>query len=205
MADVPSILVLQGTPGQQQVIRNALARSNFPWDILLPGLRARTGRSHIPVDWMDLSRWTASHAEAEGLPHAHGDEAHTIEREIDGRNRVLGLAWYAGRVTLDITLERNPELAGEVFMSEGAHMADFFFMTDPMRIAIYNAFHPTHEPLPLDTPIHDGHAPHHGHSWFDVGSYGSWVGEAFMGAFTATYSNFPVTIVFHQAPRSECD
>lgn len=201
---VPDILDLQGTERQKDVIRGALARSNFPWQILEPGLRARAGRSRIPVDWMDLSRWNASHAEAEGLPHAHGDEAHTIEREVGGRQRVLGLAWYSGRVTLDISLVNNPELAGEVFMSEGAHMADFFYMTDAHRREIWNAFHPgTDGDIAADAPIHDGHSPSHGHSWFDVGPYRSWVGEAFMGAFVAAYSDFPVTIGFDHPVTDE--
>lgn len=193
---IPSILELQGTLSQQAVVATAIARSNFPWDILLPGLQAKTGRTKIPCDWMDLSRWNASHADANGLPHAHGDEAHTIEREIDERQRVLGLAWYAGRVTLDLSLEHNPELAGEVFLSEAAHMADFFYMTDEHRRRIWNAFHPNDPPIQPGQSFGDGVHIGHNHSWFDVGSYRSWVGEAFMGAFTKAYSDFPVTIPF---------
>lgn len=213
------IFNLVGTATQNGIILDALQRTNFPWEKLESKLLATKNKTKIPVEWADLSAYgaQASKAEAprevvsdEDHDHEHDDdheheEGETVEGEIshfhvedeDGntahgiayRERTLGLAWYSGKVSIDISLESNPTLAKEVFLSEGAHMVDFFFMTDKQRTEIFNAFHGnTAAPAP------------HGHGWFDVGGYNTWVGEAFMGGFVKAYSPFPVTIPFVHPP-----
>lgn len=166
---------LQGTDRQNNIVRSALAACDFPFDRLLPGLQANTGRQTIPVEWADLSRFTATTAEQAQERHHpirhDGDTAHPIEY----RQQVLGLAWYSGRVSLDLTLQQDPDLAREVFLSEGGHMVDMFYMTDADRAAITAA-------------LHSGGTTEHGHGWFDVGAYEEWIGEAFMGLFIAAFA-----------------
>lgn len=177
---------LLGTPNQQEIARVALSRCTFPFELLAPKLKADTGRDLIPIEWQDLSRYseqlTASKA-SDG--HTHFYEGGDIGHPIEVRERVLGLAWYSGKISMDTGLEREPELAAEVMISEISHMIDFFFMTDEQRRLIFNAFHGS---------IHD--PAEHGHGWFDIGSYRSQAGEAFMGAFVKAYSDVGVTIPF---------
>lgn len=203
---------LQGTESQNAIVREGLGRCTFPFDVLLPELRSEAGKDRIPIEWADLSRWGAQ-AKSFGSDHHddHGDHDH--EREwghvhpegahgIAFRNRVLGLAWYSGKVSLDIQMESNPALAQEVLLAEGAHMIDFFYMTDQHKVAIWNALHHSDPSAQLrpDTPVKDGTDLGHGHSWFDVGGYYSWVGEAWMGLFIRAYSDLPVTINFDHPP-----
>lgn len=131
-------------------------------------------------------------------------EAHPIEREIEGRRRILGLAGYGGWVGLDFSLEGDPELTAEVFGSEGAHMADFFHMhyQPDLYRQVWNALHPgdaedSAGPVPEEGPVG------HGHGWFDAGGYYSWAGEAFMGLFVQAFSDVPVTIRFDHPPTAE--
>lgn len=199
----------QGTTTQQAIVGEAIGRCTFPFGWLRVGLHADTGRLRIPVDWQDLSRYSAAaaaHEPAQVTPRAHSD-AHEITDPATGekahvlaRERVLGLAWYSGKVTLDTSLESDRELAGEVFLSEAAHMVDFFWMADRHRIAIWNALHPPGQQLDPDTPIEDAKDLGHGHGWFDVGPYGTWVGEAVMSAFVAAFSDYPVTMLFPDHP-----
>lgn len=195
----------------------------FPWERLVPGLRREVGRSVIPVDWSDLSRWTAAANEAfeatpddnpkvvgstfplsdhekqelsrAGVDHDHdgqlthwhvtdgdGNEGHVLAGEINGRRAALGLAWYSGRISIEQTLVNNPDLAIEVFLAEGAHMVDFFYMTQEMRNEIFDEFH--HTPDHLNTT-------QHGHGWFEETgnqNYWSWVGESFMAGFMMAYA-----------------
>lgn len=198
---IPTIFELRGTPKQQGIVRQALRRCSFPWDRMIPGLRAKVGRDRIPVEWADLSRYAEQQEEAHGA-RKHGDDSDFDILKV--RNRVLGLAWYSGKVTLDVSLERDRELAAEVFLSEGAHMVDFFDpIMDQKRTAIYNAFHPDEQDVHHDTTIHDGVDLGHGHGWFDVGGYYSWVGEAFMGGFVRAYSDVKVTIAFVHPPTDQ--
>ncbi len=205
MSDV-SVWRLEGTENQQRLVTETLARTTFPFDVLLPGLQSQTGRTHIPVDWSDLSRYAAAlevKAATGGHLHVHedGDTGHPITRSVDGRERVLGLAWYSGRVSLDLGLENDPELAAEVFLSEGAHMIDFFWFTDEHRVAVWNALHAgTDQDVPPGTDVVDGIPLGHEHGWFDVGGYYAWVGEAWMGLFVRAYSDVPVTIDFDHPP-----
>ncbi len=177
---------LKGTPTQNKIINYCLSRPSFPWDRLAPKLMSEKGKTAIPVEWEDLSNYGKNSAEATASQdhsnhsHDHSGGIHTLEY----RSRVLGLAWYSGKVTLDISLEANPELAGEVFLSEGAHMIDFFYMTPEQREDIFHAFHSGDE-----TP--------HDHGWFEEtgnNDYWSWVGESFMGGFVRAFSNYQVTL-----------
>lgn len=186
----------QGTEAQRLIAKNALEiRCDFPWERLLPKLQEGTEwsqpKSTIPVEWADLSRYAAVLEEAAaGGGHAHihdehGDTGHPIEREFEGRRRVLGLAWYSGKVSVERTLESNPSLAAEVLLAEGAHMVDFFFMTPAQREEIYAILHPD-----MDADELADHLEEHG--WFEeTGNedYWSWVGEAFMGAFCIAFSD----------------
>lgn len=198
------IFDIQGTDPQKTITKAILERSTFPFSLLCPGLQAQTGRTSIPIDWQNCDAIAARPRKAgvdDGHTHDHGHAGQVGFHPIERRERILGLAWYSGRVTLDLSLESDPELAGEVFMSEGAHMADFFYMTDDMRRQVYNIFHTTDQHIPEGTAIDDSVDYGHGHGWFDVGGYYSWVGEAFMGIFTVTFSDFPVTINFdHPVP-----
>lgn len=200
------IFDLRGTTAQKAIILDALKNSTFPWERLKPKLRSTKNKTKIPVEWADLSAYAAAaslESKDDHSDHEHDhDETATgafqhYDIELDGdtahgvafRSQILGLAWYSGKVSMDISLVKNPALAKEVFLSEGAHMVDFFYMTDKQRTDIFNAFHGT-----TDTPTE------HGHDWFDKGDYYTWVGEAFMGGFVKAYSSFPVTIDFTHAP-----
>lgn len=166
---------LLGTENQNRIIQDALNRCTFPFELLVPGLQAQQNKSTIPVEWGDLSVYGARmSADPSGHDHVHenGDTAHPIEF----RNRILGLAWYSGKVSVDISLENDEPLAQEVFLSEGAHMVDFFYMSDEQRDAIWRAYH-------------DGDDAPHDHGWFDVGTYADWAGESFMNTFCLAYSD----------------
>lgn len=176
-----SIFHLMGNEPQNAIVRQALSLCDFPWDRMLPELQKEAGRSAIPVEWADLSRWSAKLAEAKATSgHLHVHEDGDTGHAIDYRNRVLGLAWYSGKISLDISMISNPALAREVFLSEGAHMVDFFYMTQQERDWLSAHWDPA------DSPAID---------WFDVGPYETWMGEAFMGLFCASFApGVPVTL-----------
>lgn len=176
---------LQGTENQNAIVRVALERCTFPFERLAETLRVHTGKTHIPVEWADLSRYrtaaTEKGADDDGHTHIHAesDEYHIIEV----RKRVLGLAWYEGRVSIERSLEQEPALAQYVFLSEGAHMVDFFYMTPEQRKAILVAYHPSED------------LTWHKHGWFEETGdyeYWSWVGESFMNGFIAAFTDVPV-------------
>ena len=184
-----------GTEQQNAIVAEALARCDFPFRDF--------GDATVPVEWDDLSRYNTIN-DAEGHKHVHinGDIGHVLE----ARERVLGLAWYSGKVTLEQELVHRPTLAMEVFLSEGAHMVDFENiggMTDEQRRRIWNAVHPPEQHIPAGADVVDGVDLGHGHGWFDVGSYRSWVGEAWMGLFTRAFSDIPVTIPFDHPATDE--
>lgn len=188
---------LNGTPEQNELIESALARCTFPFS------EVAVGRT-IPVDWQDLTRYAADlEAQATEVGHTHVHEGDDTAHPVEARGRLLGLAWYSGRVTLDSSLTGDAELAAEVFHSEGAHMLDFFWMTDRERMAVWNALHPDAEDLPLDTDVTDGTVIGGTEGWFDVGPYRSWVGEAWMGLFVRAYTDVAVTIPFDRPPTDE--
>lgn len=160
---------------QRSIIGSALSRCDFPFERLAPELRSEVGRDAIPVEFADLSRYSAQ-VEAEG--HSHADDAHILAGEFDGRRAALGLAWYSGKVSIEARLVDDPDLAVEVFLAEGAHMVDFFYVTDDQREHIFDAYH-------------DGTKTPHEHGWFEeTGNhdYWSWVGESFMAGFTRAYA-----------------
>jgi hypothetical protein len=179
-----SIFALSGTPAQQALVQSALAACDFPFDRLVEKLQAQTGRTTIPVEWADLSRYAATVSEAAakgGHAHVHeGDDTADPLRAPDGRAATLGLFWYSGRIQLDLSLEAQPDLAREVFLSEAAHAVDVFYATDEERAAIAAAWHP---------------AGPDEHGWFDVGEYETWMGEGLMGAFCRAFApSIPVTL-----------
>lgn len=205
------IWLLRGNAHQNDLIRQALDACDFPFEQLAPEVQRQQGRDHIVVEWADLSRFSEDPS-AESSAHDHGDHVHeeTLHSHVhvhEGddkahgigyRSQVLGLAWYSLKVSIDDSLTFEPELAQEVFLSEAAHMIDFAFMSGLQRVAVYNAFHDVHEDLPAAVKdLEDGVEYGHGHGWFDVGGYYSWVGEAFMGGFIKAYApTVPVTIPF---------
>lgn len=199
------IFDLQGGPYQNRIIQQAVDGCKFPFEALLPGLYQQTGKSLIPVEWVDLSRYSNTvAAESSGHEHyieppkksmfrKHGgsDEGHVV---ADARKRALGLAWYSGKISIEQDLENDPRLAAEVFLAEGAHMIDFFFMDDHDRTAIFAAYH-------------DGDPTAHDHGWFEeTGNqdYWSWVGESFMGGFIQAYTDEQVTLdsFVHKSPEA---
>lgn len=164
------------TVEQSNIVLEADRRSRFNFDLLLPGLKKSQGshRTGIPVEFTDLSRFAEQAAEAAARNgHAHinedDDHAHLL---ADSRARVLGLAWYSGKVSVDSSLSHA--LALEVFLAEGAHMIDFFWMTNNDRAAIAQSLHPT------------GDWQHDQHGWFEErgdADYNDWPGENFMDLF----------------------
>lgn len=130
-----------------------------------------------PDELLALEGWIKHEHPTEG-----GDTAHLIAY----RRRALGLAWYSGRITLEVSLLDEPDLAAEVLWAELAHMVDFFGMTGAQRRAIYAAFH-----ADAVDPLAD-----HGHGspedWFgDAISLDYWfqVGEALMGGFVLAFTD----------------
>lgn len=192
---------LQGTPQQWALVQQALDRCDFPFDRMSPSLQ-REGKTGIDVAWADLSRYNHNGAAA----HDHADGAHTVTREVDGRARVLGLFYLPPhtRIVLDTSLTTRPELAWEVFLAEAAHAVDYHYMTNDMRLAVWNALHDDHQDLPAVTTVDESGDLGHGHSWFDgPAGYGTWVGEAFMEAFVRSFApTVPVTIALDH-PTSE--
>lgn len=179
------------TPLQREITESAIRRTRFNYMKLQPKLRETKGKDLIPVEWLDLSGYaTRLKVQREAGQHAHIHENGDTGHPIEARQRVLGLAWYSGKVSIDISLESQPELAQEVFLSEAAHMVDFFFMTDAQRKAIYDAFHA------------EG-TPEHGHGWLDTGEYRDWVGEAFMGGFIVAFTDIKPTIPFSHPASPE--
>lgn len=181
---------------QNRIAAGAMRNCTFPMSVL--------DIATIPIEWADLSRYTQELSEKqEAGAHLHFHEGEDTGHPIEVRSRVLGLAWYSGRVTLDASLQGDIALAGEVLLSEFAHMVDFFWMTDRHRMLIWNALHPDEEDLPLDTNVEDGVPIGGDEGWFDVGDYRAWVGEAWMGLFVRAYSDYAVTIPFNRAPTDD--
>lgn len=193
------IFHLQGTATQNAKVKAAIDRTLFPWHFLSYGLYRQTRKRYIPVEWADLTGFGGAAAKeineklAGEVLREHGTAGHLEQpfHVIQYRERVLGLAWYSGKITLEKTLENdvNPDLAAEVFASEAAHMADFFYMVNSQRQRVFEAYHggPTNE---------------HGHAWFDKGAYADFVGESFMEGFVKAYSDIPVTITGFTHPTT---
>ncbi len=187
---------LVGNDQQNALVEQAIRRCDFDWTKLLPGIQ-REGKTSLRVEWADLSRYAVG--DGEGHEHVHDGDAvaHPIEREVEGRRRVLGLFYLPPymKVVLDVGLVNEPMLAQEVFLAEGAHAADYAYMTPEHRRLFTNSVHI--EQLPPGADTSDGAAftlDGHTCSWFDVNTYAWWVGEAFMEGFIEATSDVPVTI-----------
>lgn len=187
---------LRGTAAQNALVQRAVDRCDMDYSKLAPSLQ-REGKTQIAVDWEDLSRYAAS--DGKGHDHVHDGDAvaHPIERVVEGRRRVLGLFYLPPytRIVLDVGLEQHPELAQEVFLAEGAHAVDYHYMTPEHRRLFTNSVHT--QQLPEGANTADGAAFNldgHRCSWFDVGSYADWVGEAFMEGFIEATSDVRCTI-----------
>lgn len=182
------------TEGQRQLIQAACDRCRYDFSRCLPNLDAQWGKPLIDVTFSDLSRFLLK---ARSFGHTHGQHDPALgDVHIDGpngttghgiqvRHQILGLAWSDGKIELDVSLEANPELAQEVFLSEVAHEVDWFdpAMDRAGEQLIWDAFHGGGDDIGA-----------HGHDWFDVGPYESWAGEAWMGLFTAATSDVRVTL-----------
>lgn len=171
------------TPPQRTLVNAALASCNFDWGLLLPGLNAgnqwsQPGRTSIPVMCRDLSGFGAS-GDNEGYHSIRVDEMGRVAEE-DAAGAVLGLFWFDGRVEVDLSLVNNPSLFAEVFLSEGAHASDFYYLLpNNLRPALNAIYHPNG----LDT---------HG---FFTGPYFDTVGEAYMGGFVYATTGRPPTLL----------
>lgn len=184
-----SIFRITGTPTQRALVESALAACSFPFDLLAASLAA-IGKTTLDVEWADLSRYLATGAD-HAAEHSHAHGAHTVERVIEGRLAVLGLFYLPPhtRIVLDRRLEQEPDLAREVFLAEAAHLVDYHWMRPEHRRQVVNMLHA--QDLPPDHPVDDGVAftlDGHVCSWFDVGPYEDWVGEAFMETFIEAFA-----------------
>lgn len=179
-----SVWAPAGTPEQVQWITDAIAQTTFPWELLGPGLQARTGKTSIPVVFSDLS--------ARG--YVYGGYVYILTSDhVDAtaRRAVWGLAWSDGRIEIERTLNR--EQAQTTWVCEAMHELDWFFMSGAQREAIWRAYHASAGPV----------AAHAGHGWFEEAgsrSYGSWVGESLMIGGVRAFSSFTVADQFeHQS------
>lgn len=154
------IFDLPTDPKEAALIRVALGKTRFDWERLRPGLRDQTGKRSISVRF-GFDRPGTVEALSSG-------RAHMLAQE-----EALGLAWTDGAIDIAAPLKDQPQLAGEVFMAEAAHMIDFFLLTDSDREQISSAF---------------------GTSGWWEGAYEDQVGEAFMGAFIAAFTEFEPTL-----------
>lgn len=188
------------TSQQQQLIGEAISECLFDWGLLLPGLKvgnqwSQPNKTTIPVTCRDLSTFTGA---VTHLPHDDHSGYHAIKVDKNGQlldehaesaaAGVLGLFWFDGRVEVDQSLVNNPALFKEVFLSEGAHAADFFYLwPNNLRKPLYDIYHPSGP----DT-----------HGYFE-GPYFDMVGEAFMGGFVYATTNKPPTLLGFSHPTTK--
>lgn len=167
------------TTAQRDLITAAIKRCTFDFTRCLPRLKAEKNRDRIPVTFEDLSRYAEAMPSQDGHEHAHSHADGAEYHVVILRRRVLGLAWYSGKITIEQSLVNEPLLCQEVFLAEAAHMVDFFVITPEQREAIFHLFH-------------GGDKTAHNHGWFEEtgnNDYWSWVGESWMGAFIRAYSD----------------
>lgn len=174
------------TPAQRALVNAALTACSFDWALLLPGLNAgnqwsRPGRTSIPVTCRDLSQFAGSAASDDYHEIGVDEMGRVVDEDApDNAAAVLGLFWFDGRVEVEQGLVNNPALFQEVFLSEGAHAADFYFLwPENLRKPLYDIYHP-------NGPDQHGH--------FE-GPYFDTVGEAFMGGFVYATTGKPPTLL----------
>jgi hypothetical protein len=187
------ILDPRGTTNQNSIVVEGWAHCDFPDPLLLPGLRAKTGRSSIPVSWRNLNTQVAAQRRERSEVGSHANEG-----VVDGRRMTLGLFWYSGEIELDLSLEPYPLKAAEVLVAEGAHAQDRFHMTPDMRRAIWEQWHPGEQTAQHDTehgwtvPFVDWQGgmsePGEEVPYFDTGI------EAWMSAFLLAYTDIEPTL-----------
>jgi hypothetical protein len=202
------VFTYTGSTRQQQIARDAVDLFDFPWERMTHNL-ALEGKDTIEITWQDLTRYNqqVAHTRAAGdgghshihIPVGGGQSAtaHPIERVIEGRKRVLGLFYLPPytRVVIETSLVSDPELAAEVIGCELAHAVDYHTFTPRDRWEIVNILHTDDLVAGADTS--DGavfHLDGHTCSWFDVGPYEAWVGEAFMETFVEAFGGITATM-----------
>ncbi len=200
MTIVRDVFNVVGTLNQVRIVTEALNKTTFPFEWLLPSL-SKEGKRHITIEWADLSRFALTHAADDSGLHGHdGAILHTIEREVGGRWRVLGLFYLPPftKIVLSNELEPNEPLTHEVLGAENGHNIDYHFMKHArLRRFVWNLIHPPEHHVPVgETDIPEEGDINHGHSWFDgPAGYGTWVGETIMELFVRAFMpGTPVTI-----------
>jgi hypothetical protein len=190
-------------PLQRTIVEGAVQRCDFDFTEVLPRLAAVTSRTRVPVTFEDLSRFNrATDPErahpavpiVEPGPRQHGGEDHGVRRAT------LGLFYYDGRIVIHAGLVTQPELAAEVFLAEGAHLVDRYFLTAEQRRAIWQVWHPGEQTAEHDrahgwaVPFAqwDGEMDRPGTA--EVGYFESGV-ESWMSGFTRAFApEVPVTL-----------
>ena len=155
------------TQDQARIVEDALARCTVKLERL-----QRT----VTISFEDLSRWAQAVASAK---HGQLEVIRYRVEAIGYRSRVLGLAWYDGRVMVDVSLVNDPLLAREVLMSELAHQVDFDLFTEAIRRQITDIVHPQGPDS---------------HLWFDSPDYWDDVGEAWMALFVEGFCGMKATL-----------
>lgn len=114
------------------------------------------------------------------LTHAHVEEDGVGAHAVGYRNAVMGLAWYSGIVDVEKELlTESPSLAKMVFLAEGAHMTDFFYLSPDQRGRIYDAY--------VDDDYGDTDV-----GWFEeLGNQDYWkfIGEHYMVGFIEAFTS----------------
>lgn len=171
---------ISGSPDQQAIVRGALVKIKFPFNLLSFAGTPELG-------WRDLN------ARASGgkphMPHPPGyhdnpeaDEPHFIEGLLSGRKYTLGV-FYTGSATIyiDNALVSYPEVAEATVAAEIAHAVDYFLpLTDLQRDTFIRL-------------LNDGQPNEN--TWWEISDYSTeyftLAGEAFMFLFCRAYSDIP--------------
>jgi len=196
------------TAPQHELVRQAVeVRSRFPWPLLSPGLLAGNewstpGKTVIPVNVRSLANFAqeaAANGWIEGIHYhairvnpltgklvSHDDAVTSGIVESDVASAVYGLFWFYGLVEVEETLVQTPILFIEVFLAEGAHAIDFYYMLPTGKRGVIHAI------------MCSGHTKH---AWFQPTPYFEMPGEGFMAFPIAGFSDVPVTLqgFSHQA------
>lgn len=141
-------------PAGRAVVESAVSRCSFDFTRLLPQMKSEGGITAIKVRWAALDKGVLAETPLlEGATEEAADE-----------------------VLISQAIKDKPDDAAEAFLSECAHLVDFYLLSTANRREVVDAF-PN-----LGTPERD--------SWFEGAEYWEQVGEAFMNAFMLAYSDF---------------